>query len=540
MSDQGDVEDDPDSTTTDAAHTTDNDITTNDITRPPGGQAQPVFRRVIYDSSDEEDEVGSSRRSKQVGKTPALGAHPPLDLQRRRGSAEKKDVLHKGVDGLGEDSPIVVASRGARRGVISSDEDEPPASNPSKGLQKKGKGEEESEPVEMAAQVKSEQLVAAGRIRKSQEGSGAHDGSKPPGAVNEPGRSVAAGRIRKSQEGSGAHDGSKPPGAVNEPGRSVAAGLNVGVAGGHTSPSHPPLMSNPPPPHVPSPAFTQYRVPSSKVGGSSPHHSGAAAKKPHFQAHRNESSQKPKSPLQGGDVGGTGGPGAKKTSPVLFQPDNLVVPKPKSPQDGPVKSKSPQEGPVKSKSPHDGPVKSKSPQDGPVKSKSPQDGPVKSKSPQDGPVKSKSPQDGTVKPKSYVEAGVVAGKADSKKTSPVPFQPLKVTPPQSISLGTKLDAKPAFPKVSPESGGAAVKKVSPGMGPPSSGMKAHDLVGPAATNGPIAAAKVQSLAPGSGAEAGEDEEDEEFSKEPEFKVGHQYRKLLQQFQQLEVRVCMQS
>ena len=508
VSDQGDVEDDPDSTTTDAAHTTDNDITTNDITRPPGGQAQPVFRRVIYDSSDEEDEVGSSRRSKQVGKTPALGAHPPSDLQRRRGSAEKKDVLHKGVDGLGDDSPIVVASRGARRGVISSDEDEPPASNPSKGLQKKGKGEEGSEPVEMAAQVKSEQLVAAGRIRKSQEGSGAHDGSKPPGAVN-------------------------------EPGRSVAAGLNVGVVGGHTSPSHPPLMSNPPP-HVPSPAFTQYRVPSSKVGGSSPHHSGAAAKKPHFQAHRNESSQKPKSPLQGGDVGGTGGPGAKKISPVLFQPDNLVVPKPKSPQDSPVKSKFPQDGPVKSKSPQDGPVKSKSPQDGTVKSKSPQDGTVKSKSPQDSTVKSKSPQDGTVKPKSYVEAGVVAGKADSKKTSPVPFQPLKVTPPQSISLGTKLDAKPALPKVSPESGGAAVKKVSPGMGPPSSGMKAHDLVGPAATNGPIAAAKVQSLAPGSGAEAGEEEEDEEFSKEPEFKVGHQYRKLLQQFQQLEVRVCMQS
>ena len=488
MSDQGDVEDDPDSTTTDAAHTTDNDITTNDITRPPGGQAQPVFRRVIYDSSDEEDEVGSSRRSKQVGKTPALGAHPPSDLQRRRGSAEKKDVLHRGVDGLGDDSPIVVASRGARRGMISSDEDEPPASNPSKGLQKKGKGEEGSEPVEMAAQVKSEQLVAAGRIRKSQEGSGAHDGSKPPGAVN-------------------------------EPGRSVAAGLNVGVAGGHTSPSQPPLMSNPPPPHLPSPAFTQYRVPSSKVGGSSPHHSGAAGKKPHFQAHHNESSQKPKSPLQGGDVGGTGGPGAKKTSPVLFQPDNLVVPKPKSPQEGPVKSKSPQDGPVKSKSPQDGPMK---------------------KSPQDGTVKSKSPQDGPVKSKSYVEAGVVAGKADSKKTSPVPFQPLKVTPPQSISLGTKLDAKPALPKVSPESGGAAVKKVSPGMGPPSSGMKAHDLVGPAATNGPIAAAKVQSLAPGSGAEAGEEEEDEEFSKEPEFKVGHQYRKLLQQFQQLEVRVCMQS
>ena len=499
------------------------DTTTDDVVGASAVKPPPVFRRVIFDSDEDNEPVG-----RVANKSKAPGTQRSSDSG-QWGTAGKKGPPQRG---MGKDASSVVPACGVRRAIISSDEEEEPhkepvavrPSNEPVVVRPSNVVKPSNEPV--VFKPSNEPVV----VKPSNEPVIVRP-SKEPVVVKEPQKEKAveissdsedephaAERSKCLQEGSNsthvddAEDedicSSDGPGGGNEPGGLIAAVPSVGVALGASDP--PPVPQKLPvfPSHDPSsvlqkvadhpqgvnlppqasPAFTKYRVPPSQGRASPP---SVAAKK--YQFHHIHSTQKARSPQEGpskaGVVGAEGG--IKKTSPVLFQPDNQVALKHKSPQEDPVKA-----GVVGA----EGGVKKTSP----VLFQPDNQVAPKHKSPQEGPVK----------------AGVVGAEGGVKKTSPVLFQPdnqvfptlHKVTPPQS----SKVAVKPPVP----ESGGVGANKQSQPVGLPAAKQQGPGTARPKAEAG------------GPGAEA-----EDTDGVEPEFKVAHQYRTLLQQFQQLEVHVC---
>ena len=517
-----------------------------------GAESKPAFRRVLYDSDDDKDErIGTLPLGRKASDT-RLSSDGGRD-----GTTGKKAARHKRADRLSDASPIVVQARGVRRAVISSDEEqEPSVVKPLKGTQK---GEERSVAGVSGGKVvvppvagehpelPGDRVSSLGGQKRGDIAASvsASEGSHTDATIPNMGMAVSSGGVAASSGGVASSVGV----AVSSGGVAMPRG-GVGVE--HSCPSDPSSIPQKVAgsqlvhstlaaslPSVSSPAFTKYRVPSSQSHTSPP--SDMAAKKPplpHIQStHKPKSSPPQEGPPKARVVGGETG---KKTSPVLFQPDNYTIPplhKVTPPQSVAREFKvegKPSIPKVSQESSHVD-VKKSSPGHIDVKKSSPGHVDVKKSSPGGHVDVKKSSPGGHVD----VKKSSPGGHVDVKKSSPGGHVVVKKSPPAVVSSTRPLATVPSAVKQrSPTAvGPTAVGPTAVGptaVGPTAVGPTA---VGPTAV-GPTAVGPTSTKPTASQDAEGEVEEEEEtdgaMEKELEFKVGHQYRTLLQQYQQLEV------